>query len=50
MTFAEFLDLTLDDVGWCIELVYTPIRNDGVTGSPVNLVSDAVTPGKHISW
>ncbi|XP_004488268.1 187-kDa microtubule-associated protein AIR9 isoform X2 [Cicer arietinum] len=40
----DFLDLTLDDVGACIELVYTPVCNDGIKGSPKNVVSDMISP------
>ncbi|XP_024018937.1 187-kDa microtubule-associated protein AIR9 isoform X2 [Morus notabilis] len=40
----EFLDLTLDDVGSCIELIYTPIREDGMKGSPRSVLSDVIAP------
>ncbi|PON54757.1 LRR domain containing protein [Parasponia andersonii] len=40
----EFLDLTLDDVGTCIELVYTPIRDDGMKGNPRSILSDVIAP------
>ncbi|XP_058099162.1 187-kDa microtubule-associated protein AIR9 isoform X2 [Magnolia sinica] len=40
----EFLDLTLEDVGKCIELVYTPVRMDGLRGVPKSIVSDAIAP------
>ncbi|GMI70655.1 AUXIN-INDUCED IN ROOT CULTURES 9 [Hibiscus trionum] len=40
----EFLDLTLDDVGRNIELVYTPIRKDGVKGNPRSIISDEISP------
>ncbi|XP_022762690.1 187-kDa microtubule-associated protein AIR9-like isoform X2 [Durio zibethinus] len=40
----EFLDLTLDDVGRSIELVYTPMRKDGVKGNPRSILSDEVSP------
>jgi len=42
------LDLTLDDVGACIELVYTPVCKDGTKGSPKNVVSDVISPGKNV--
>ncbi|XP_057971339.1 187-kDa microtubule-associated protein AIR9 [Malania oleifera] len=38
----EFLDLTLEDVGGCIELIYTPIRKDGMKGSCRSVVSDMI--------
>ncbi|KAJ7969079.1 187-kDa microtubule-associated protein AIR9-like [Quillaja saponaria] len=41
----EFLDLTLEDVGKCIELVYTPVRNDGTEGIPRSIASDVICPG-----
>ncbi|XVE67511.1 hypothetical protein DITRI_Ditri08aG0166900 [Diplodiscus trichospermus] len=40
----EFLDLTLDDVGRSIELVYTPIRKDGVKGNPRSIISYEISP------
>lgn len=40
----EFLDLTLDDVERSIELVYTPIRKDGVKGNPRSILSDVIAP------
>lgn len=40
----DFLDLTLADVGTCIELVYTPVRIDGMKGNPSSLLSDIVGP------
>lgn len=43
---AEFLDLCLEDVGRCLELVYTPVRKDGVKGSATRVLSTAVCPGK----
>lgn len=45
---TEFLDLTLDDVGSHIELVYTPVRNDGMKGNPRSIMSDAIAPGNFI--
>lgn len=47
LLFTDFLDLTLADVGTCIELVYTPVRIDGMKGTPSSLLSDIVGPGKH---
>jgi len=46
--FAEFLDLTIEDVDRCIELVFTPVRNDGVRGSPKTIISNVIAPGKLI--
>ncbi|XP_050872526.1 187-kDa microtubule-associated protein AIR9 isoform X1 [Lathyrus oleraceus] len=43
-TQAEFLDLTLDDVGACIELVFTPVCKDGTKGNQKNVVSDMISP------
>lgn len=39
-----FLDLTLDDVGTFIELVYTPVCKDGTKGSPKNVASNIISP------
>ncbi|XP_043806182.1 187-kDa microtubule-associated protein AIR9 isoform X3 [Manihot esculenta] len=40
----EFLDLTLEDVGKFIELVYTPMRKDGVRGNPRSIKSNMIAP------
>ncbi|CAN1812949.1 187-kDa microtubule-associated protein AIR9 [Linum perenne] len=40
----DFLDLTLEDVGEHIELIYLPIREDGVRGSPKTIKSDIIVP------
>ncbi|KAG6695757.1 hypothetical protein I3842_09G113900 [Carya illinoinensis] len=47
-TFADFLDLTLEDVGRCVELVYTAVRQDGMKGSPRSIVSDIIAPADPI--
>ncbi|XP_010923670.1 187-kDa microtubule-associated protein AIR9 isoform X1 [Elaeis guineensis] len=44
LTGQEYLDLTLDDVGKCIELIYTPIRMDGSRGSPKSIISEVIVP------
>ncbi|KAH7544588.1 hypothetical protein FEM48_Zijuj01G0001700 [Ziziphus jujuba var. spinosa] len=44
LTTHDFLDLSLDDVGRCIELVYTPIRKDGIRGNPRSILSDVIAP------
>ncbi|XP_078436682.1 outer arm dynein light chain 1 protein isoform X2 [Wolffia australiana] len=46
LSSAESLDLTLSDVGSCIELVYTPVRKDGVGGTPVTITSFLVSPAE----
>ncbi|KAH6830710.1 Outer arm dynein light chain 1 protein [Perilla frutescens var. hirtella] len=43
---GEYLDLTIDEVGDSVELVYTPVRADGLKGSPETLVSCPVSPGE----
>nr|KYP38707.1 hypothetical protein KK1_040034 [Cajanus cajan] len=40
----DFLDLTLEDVGTCIEIIYTPVRKDGIRGNPKSIVSDLISP------
>ncbi|XP_064970578.1 187-kDa microtubule-associated protein AIR9-like isoform X1 [Musa acuminata AAA Group] len=40
----DYLDLSIDDVGACIELVYTPVRKDGARGSPKSIISDIIVP------
>ncbi|XP_023758150.1 187-kDa microtubule-associated protein AIR9 isoform X1 [Lactuca sativa] len=42
---ADHLDLTLEEVGTCVELVYTPVRADGVKGSPKSTISSPISPG-----
>nr|DAD37235.1 TPA_asm: hypothetical protein HUJ06_007876 [Nelumbo nucifera] len=44
LSVNDFLDLTLDDVGRRIELVYTPVRIDGMKGSPRSVLSEVVAP------
>ncbi|WMV15560.1 hypothetical protein MTR67_008945 [Solanum verrucosum] len=44
----EFLDLTLEDVSNCIELIYTPIRKDTLKGSCRSILSCPVAPGDPI--
>ncbi|XP_071715705.1 187-kDa microtubule-associated protein AIR9 [Rutidosis leptorrhynchoides] len=41
---SDHLDLTLKDVGGCIEIVYTPVREDGVKGIPKSIVSSPIAP------
>ncbi|KAA8519385.1 hypothetical protein F0562_013641 [Nyssa sinensis] len=41
---GEFLDLTFEDVGRCVELVYTPVRKDGTKGKARSVVSSVVAP------
>uniref|UniRef100_A0A0E0AFR8 Uncharacterized protein n=1 Tax=Oryza glumipatula TaxID=40148 RepID=A0A0E0AFR8_9ORYZ len=41
----ECLDLTLDDVDSRIELIFTPVRDDGSQGSPKSVLSDTILPG-----
>ncbi|XP_027366103.1 187-kDa microtubule-associated protein AIR9 isoform X1 [Abrus precatorius] len=40
----DFLELTLEDIGASIEIVYTPVRKDGLKGSPKSIVSDRISP------
>ncbi|CAH8333213.1 unnamed protein product [Eruca vesicaria subsp. sativa] len=44
LTNDEFLDLSLEDVGESIEIIYTPIREDGIEGSPRSIRSDSISP------
>ncbi|KAJ3670004.1 hypothetical protein LUZ60_010328 [Juncus effusus] len=46
LTNDEFLDLTLDHVGVQIELVFTPVRNDGEKGPSKSIISDVVIPAE----
>ncbi|XP_028090834.1 187-kDa microtubule-associated protein AIR9 [Camellia sinensis] len=41
---GEFFDLTIEDVGRCVELVYTPVRKDGVKGTANSVMSSVVAP------
>lgn len=38
--------MTLEDVGKCIELVYTPMRKDGVQGNSRTIISEVIAPGE----
>lgn len=40
----EFLDLTFEDVDTCIELIFTPVRKDGLRGLPRTITSNVITP------
>ncbi|KAF7842164.1 187-kDa microtubule-associated protein AIR9 [Senna tora] len=40
----DFLNLTIADVDACIELVYTPVREDGTKGTVKSIVSDVISP------
>ncbi|KAL4563579.1 hypothetical protein LXL04_027622 [Taraxacum kok-saghyz] len=40
------LDITLEEVGKCIELIYTPVRIDGVKGTPKSIISSPISPGE----
>lgn len=42
---AEYLDLSSEDVGCHIQLVFTPVRKDGMAGEPVGVTSDVVIDG-----
>ncbi|WVZ61871.1 hypothetical protein U9M48_011679 [Paspalum notatum var. saurae] len=42
----EYLDLDLADVNCQIELIYTPVREDGLQGSPRSVISDIILPGE----
>ncbi|KAK3126367.1 hypothetical protein QOZ80_7AG0555520 [Eleusine coracana subsp. coracana] len=42
----ECLDLSLADVDCRIELVYTPVREDGMQGQPRRVISDTIVPGE----
>ncbi|KAJ0262088.1 187-kDa microtubule-associated protein AIR9 [Hirschfeldia incana] len=44
LTNDEFLDLSLEDVGESIEIIYTPVREDGIEGSPRSIRSDSISP------
>lgn len=45
ISFADTLHLTAEDVGCHIELVYTPVRKDGLTGISQRVLSDVVKDG-----
>ncbi|KAK4797344.1 hypothetical protein SAY86_029670 [Trapa natans] len=44
LSTEEFIDLSFDDVGRHIELVYTPVRSDGAVGKPVSITSETIAP------
>lgn len=46
LTADECLDLTLADVDWRVEVIFTPVREDGLQGSPKSVLSDIILPGE----
>ncbi|ONM51303.1 187-kDa microtubule-associated protein AIR9 [Zea mays] len=46
LTADECLDLDLADIDCRIELMYTPVREDGVHGLPRSVTSDTILPGE----
>ncbi|CAM0905321.1 unnamed protein product [Alopecurus aequalis] len=42
----ECLDLTLADVDCRIEVIFTPVREDGIQGLPKSVSSDIILPGE----
>ena len=46
LSTEEILDLTSEDVGSRIELVYTPVRKDGSVGDSRSTLSDVVVDGE----
>lgn len=44
LTDDVFLDLTYEDVGRYIELVYIPVREDGLRGAEKSLISTVIAP------
>ncbi|XP_022748727.1 187-kDa microtubule-associated protein AIR9-like isoform X2 [Durio zibethinus] len=48
LSIDEYLDLNLDDVGKRIELVYIPVRKDGVKGNPRSIISDEISPANPV--
>nr|CAB3455681.1 unnamed protein product [Digitaria exilis] len=46
LTADECLDLDLADVDCQIELTYTPVREDGLQGSPRSAILDIILPGE----
>ncbi|CAN6203007.1 unnamed protein product [Urochloa humidicola] len=46
LTADECLDLDLADVDCRIEFIYTPVREDGLQGSPMSVISNTILPGE----
>ncbi|MCO5613275.1 hypothetical protein L7F22_067551 [Adiantum nelumboides] len=46
LSVQETIQLTLEDVGCWIKLVFTPIRKDGVSGTPRTAVSEVIKAGE----
>jgi hypothetical protein len=46
LSTTEILDLTPEDVGCRIELLFTPVRKDGCRGNPQSVVSTVVADGE----
>ncbi|CAN6465482.1 unnamed protein product [Victoria cruziana] len=44
----EFLDLSYDDVGAYVELVFVPVRVDGMQGKPKRIISSVICPAEPV--
>ncbi|XP_057465602.1 187-kDa microtubule-associated protein AIR9 isoform X2 [Actinidia eriantha] len=42
----EFYDLRIEDVGRCVELVFMPVRKDGIKGVAKSVMSSVVAPAE----
>ncbi|KAL4200686.1 hypothetical protein AMTRI_Chr02g212440 [Amborella trichopoda] len=49
LSSREFLELTNEDVGRCIQLVFTPVRKDRLRGDPKIILSDVIAPADPVA-
>lgn len=43
-------EANVDDVGYRLVAIYTPVREDGVEGQPVSASTDPIAVGKHMCF
>ena len=44
---GRMYEANVDDVGYRLVAVYTPVREDGVEGNPVSTSTEPIAVGKH---
>lgn len=45
---GRMYEANVDDVGYRLVAVYTPVREDGVEGYPISASTEPIAVGKHI--
>lgn len=47
---GRMYEANVDDVGYRLVAIYTPVREDGVEGQPVSASTDPIAVGKHMHF